>query len=72
MNVYECNGENIFMKWKMKFSIPRDDSRGGMENLISFTEWKYFYHCTNENIHYLFYVTPKYKIISKFFKSKIS
>ena len=26
MNVYECNGTNIFMRWKMKFSIQRGEA----------------------------------------------
>jgi hypothetical protein len=30
-------------------------------NIPSFTEWKYSYHCTNKNIHDLFYITPKTK-----------
>ena len=25
MNVYECNGKNIFMRWKMECSIPSVD-----------------------------------------------
>ena len=27
--------------------------------ITSFTELKHVYHCTNENIHYLFYMTVK-------------
>ena len=26
MNVYECNGTNIFMRWKMKCSIQRGEA----------------------------------------------
>ncbi len=54
------------MGWKMKLSISRGDSRVEWK-IPSFTNEKYFYHCTNESIHYLFYVKQKCKIISKFF-----
>jgi hypothetical protein len=48
MNVYECNGKNIFMRWKMECSIQRGDSRVEW-NISSFTEWKYSYHCTKKH-----------------------
>ena len=31
MNVYECNGENIFMSWKMECSIQRGEDKSGNE-----------------------------------------
>jgi hypothetical protein len=46
MNVYERNGKNIFM-----FPFYEGDRRLEWK-IPSFTEWKYFYYCTNENIHY--------------------
>ena len=51
MNVFirAINGKNIFMRLKVEFSIQRGDS-GAEENILSFTEWKYSYHCTNKNI----------------------
>ena len=43
----------------MKFSIPGTRQQSsGMENSI-LIERKYFYYCTNEDIHYLFYITLK-------------
>ena len=47
MNVYECNGKNIFMRWKIECSIQRSVSWVEW-NIQSFTEWKYSFHCTNE------------------------
>jgi hypothetical protein len=32
---------------------------GVQQHVPSFTEWKYSYHCTNKNIHYLFYTISK-------------
>ena len=56
MNVYECNGTNIFMRWKMKFSIQQGEAElngtfhlSPNENIFPLHEW--------ENIHYLFYIT---------------
>ena len=58
MNVYECNGANMFMSWKMECSIQW----GGAE--LNGT----FQLSTNEhirtiarmkNVHYLFYITSK-------------
>ena len=39
---------------------------------LSFTKWKYFFfHCTNENIHYLFYITcTKIQILKQIEKKK--
>jgi hypothetical protein len=31
-------------------------------NIPSFTEWKYSYHCTNKNIHYLYIIDDWYNI----------
>jgi hypothetical protein len=47
MNVYECNGKNIFMRLKMESSIQRGDSRdlSPNENILTFAR---------TNIHYLF------------------
>jgi hypothetical protein len=38
-------------------------SWGERWNIPSFTEWKYSYHCKNENIHYLFYIIPNRLIL---------
>ena len=43
MNVYVCNGTNIFMRWKMKCTICLVEWY-----ISSFTEWKYLFHCMNE------------------------
>ena len=37
LNVYDCSGEDIFVRRKMEPSIPRGDSRVGW-NIPSFTE----------------------------------
>jgi hypothetical protein len=61
MNVYSCNGKNIFMRWKMECSIqlgcrlvewniPSFTSCRLVEwNIPSFTSWKYSYHCTHKH-----------------------
>ena len=51
MNVYECNGANMFMSWKMECSIQR----GGAElnGTSIFKQRKYLHYCTNEK-HSLF------------------
>ena len=56
MNVYECNGMNIFMRWKMKCSIQRGEAElngtfhlSPNENICSIARMR--------NIHYLFYIT---------------
>ena len=56
MNVYECNGTNIFMRWKMKCSIQRGEAElngtfhlSPNENICSIARMR--------NIHYLFYIT---------------
>ena len=58
MNVYECNGTNIFMRWKMKCSIQRGEAElngtfylSPNENICSIARMK--------NIHYLFYKKVK-------------
>ena len=58
MNVYECNGTNIFMRWKMKCSIQRGEVElngtfhlSPNENICTIAPMK--------NIHYLFYMTAK-------------
>ena len=58
MNAYECNGTNIFMRWKMKCSIQRGEAElngtvhfSPNENICSIARMK--------NIHYLFYITAK-------------
>ena len=55
MNVYDCNGTNIFMRWKMKCSTQRSKVEW---NISSFTDWKKFVPLHEwENMHYLFYIT---------------
>ena len=67
MNVYECNGTNIFMRWKMKCSIQRGEAK------LNGT----FYLSPNENIcstaqmrkHSLFVLYNLYKdsnLLNKF------
>ena len=51
MNVYEideCNGKNIFIRWKMKM-FHSTQLRFNNGTFSSFTEWKYSHHCTNKN-----------------------
>ena len=40
MNVYSCNGKNIFIRWKMECSIQLG-CRLVEWNIPSFTSWKY-------------------------------
>ena len=44
MNVYECNGKNIFTRWKMK--MFHSTKRSWVKIFFPLHEWK--------NIHYLF------------------
>ena len=69
MNVYECNGTNIFMRWKMKCSIQRGEAElngtfhlSPNENICSIARMR--------NIHYLFYITctKRFKFFNKFNK----
>jgi hypothetical protein len=49
MNVYSCNGKNIFIRWKMECSIQLG-CRLVKWNIPSFFgSWKYSYHCTNKH-----------------------
>jgi hypothetical protein len=48
---------NVYVKNMVKDEILPFHST--VASCPSFTEWKYFYHCTNESILYLFYLTPK-------------
>ena len=51
---YECNGTNIFIRWKMK------TRRSWVEwNISSFNEWKYLFHCTNAKHPLFVYITAK-------------
>ena len=63
MNVYECNGTHIFMRWKMKCSIQRGEAElngtfhlSPHENICSIARMKK---------HYLFYITAKSIFFSK-------
>ena len=56
MNVYECNGTNLSMRWKVKCSIQRGEAElngtfnlSPNENICSIARMR--------NIHYLFYIT---------------
>ena len=58
MNVYECNGANMFMSGKMECSIQR----GGAKLNGTFHRLTNENICTSarmKNIHYLFYITSK-------------
>ena len=66
MNVYECNGTDIFMRWKMKCSFRRGEAQINwtfhlspkiMKTFVPLHEW--------ENIRYLFYMTAKLIFVSK-------
>ena len=67
MNVYECNGTNIFMRWKMKCSIERGETElnrtfhlSPNENICSIARMnKKKKKKKKKNIHYLFYITAK-------------
>ena len=67
MNVYECNGTNIFMRWKMKCSIQRGAKPSWMVHFI-FHRMKIFVPLHEwENIHYLFYIScKKFKFLNIF------
>ena len=58
MNSYECNGTDIFIRWKIKCSIQRGEAKlnrtfkiSPNENICTIARMK--------NIHYLFYITSK-------------
>ena len=69
INVYECNGTNIFMSWKIKRSIQL----GFASFNATFNEWKYCSIARMKKkkpnkqtlIHYLFYITAKLIFYSK-------
>ena len=55
-NVHDCNGTNIVMRWKMKYSIQQGEAElietvypSSNEIFVPLHEW--------ENTHYLFYIT---------------
>ena len=50
----------IFHEVKDQNSIQRGAAE--LNRILIFHRMKYFYHYTNENIHYLFYITWKIKI----------
>jgi hypothetical protein len=47
MNVYKCNGKNIFVRWKIEFSIPPDDNQVKFTTLMH--EWKVLLHSNMQN-----------------------
>ena len=51
MNVYECNGANMFMSWKMECSIQR----GGAELNGTFQLSTYSHHCTHKHSLFVLY-----------------
>ena len=58
MNGYECNGTDIFMRWKIKCSIERGEAKlngtfnlSPNENICTIARMK--------NIHYLFHIISK-------------
>jgi hypothetical protein len=55
INVFSCNGKNIFIWWKMKCSIPLG-CRLVEWNIPSFTSWKYSYHCTHKHSLFVYYL----------------
>ena len=58
MKVYECNGTNIFMRWKMK--VPFNEAKQSWMVHFIFHRMKIFVPLDEwENIHYLFYITCK-------------
>ena len=63
--IYYTNNECLWVQWYKYFHEVKDEMFHSMRqsrvewNISSFTEWKYLFHCTNENIHYLFYITAK-------------
>ena len=73
MNVYECNGTNIFMRWKRKCSIQLGfASLNGTFHLSSWIKHFTFHRMKIfvplhewKNIHYLFYITAKWIFFSK-------
>ena len=55
------------MRRKIDCSIQPGDSRVEWNNK-SFNESKYSYHCTDKNIHYLFYIIPDYCFQNQFIR----
>ena len=58
MNGYECNGTDIFMRWKIKCYIQQGEAKlnrtfnlSPNENICTIARMK--------SIHYLFYITSK-------------
>jgi hypothetical protein len=71
MNIYEWNGKNTFMRWQMKSSIARGDSRVEWE-IPSFTEWKHFYYCTSDAFIICFIFHENTTSVEPFIGEKIS
>ena len=71
MNVYECNGTNIFMRWKMKCSIQRGEAElNGIfhlspnENICSIARMR-------KHSLFLFYITcTKIQVLKQIWKKK--
>ena len=56
INVYECNGTNIFMRWKMKCSIQRGEAE--LNGIFHLSPNENIYSVARmRKIHYLFYIT---------------
>ena len=72
------NNECLWVEWYKYFHEVKDEMfhltrQSRVEWYIPcFTEWKYLFHSTNKNIHYLFYVTcTKIQILKQnWFKRK--
>ena len=70
MNVYECNGTNIFMRWKMKCSIQRGEAKLNGTFHLSPNENIPLHEL--ENIHYLLYIIcTKIQILKQFNRKSI-
>ena len=72
MNVYECNGTNIFMWWKM-FMFPSTWWSRIEWYISSFTSWKYLFHCTNEKTLIICFIqlVQRLKLLNKFKRKSI-
>jgi hypothetical protein len=63
MNVYSCNGQNIFIRSKMECSIQLG-CRLVEWNIPSFTSWKYSYHCTHKHSLFVYHYISKYSTVN--------
>ena len=57
MNGYECDGTDIFIRWKMECSIQRGEAKLNRTFHLSPKENIMYTIARIKDIHYLFYIT---------------